>query len=114
MKAPLEKDIQFAFINLLRKCGFFVIRHNNVKITGKKTFVKMEDYEKGMPDIMTLYRGRWYCIEMKRPGGKLSIFQEQRKIEIDDNGGTYLIISSIKEGVDFINRVKTEYRQRCI
>lgn len=53
----------------------------------------------GLPDIIACYRGMFVGIELKREDGKGKPTEQQLKVQddIEDAGGTGLIISSIEE-----------------
>jgi len=58
----------------------------------------------GIPDICAIIAGHFFGFEVKRPeGGRLSKIQEQTIQEINDAGGTALVVSypeQVKEAIE--------------
>ena len=51
----------------------------------------------GTPDILTCFKGKFYAIEVKRPGGKVSPMQGYRIDEITKAGGTAFAAYSLED-----------------
>lgn len=58
----------------------------------------------GIPDIVCCFRGSFLGIEVKRPGAKNEQSEAQKVHErnIKKSGGTYLLVDSLREVVDYI------------
>jgi Holliday junction resolvase len=59
----------------------------------------------GLPDIVCCFRGSFLGIEVKRPGAKNEQSEQQKVHErnIIKSGGTYLLVDSLEEVVDYIS-----------
>ena len=89
-----EKQVQHAITDLLKKqLGFSVWNLSQPRAT-KQSF--------GLPDLIAIGRGLILFIEVKRPGGKQTIYQEDFGLQVQDNGGTYVVWSSAKQAWDFL------------
>ena len=77
----LEKDIQKQIMLYLKKHGGWW-----KKISDK--------FQKGIPDIIGCYDGRFISIEVKRPGSYQTKYQMYEAKKIDEAGGIYFIANS--------------------
>ena len=57
----------------------------------------------GIPDFVGCDCGKFFCIETKAPGGKLTANQEQRIKEIKAAGGIALVVNDIKQLEEYLN-----------
>lgn len=48
-------------------------------------------------DYVSCYKGRFFAVEAKAPGKKMTVRQEQTKAEIEAAGGTVFMVSSRDE-----------------
>lgn len=97
---PLEKDIQKAILEYLQLLRIFAWRNNTGAMSGehhgKKWFMRFGF--PGIADILgILPSGRFLAIEVKRPGGKLTLDQVAFKQAVESNGGMYLLAQSIDD-----------------
>lgn len=58
----------------------------------------------GIPDIVCCFDGSFLGIEVKRPGAKNEQSEQQKVHErnINKSGGTYLLVDSLEEVVNFV------------
>ena len=96
-----EHQIQTQIINFLQYRGYMVFRMNagSIRTQGGK-LVKLAPA--GTPDIMAFkpaYEGGvdLYFIEVKRPKGKLTFFQEHKIKELEQYGAQCFVAYSIEE-----------------
>ena len=80
----LESKIQTAIIKKLRARGCYVVK----VITASRN---------GVPDLLVCHQGRFYGIEVKAPGGKVSAVQAANLQRITENGGVALVARSWSE-----------------
>lgn len=70
----------------------------------------------GIPDVCAIIAGHFFGFEVKRPeGGRLSKIQEQTIQEINDAGGTALVVSypeQVKEAIEQWQSTQRKLRQR--
>ncbi len=70
----------------------------------------------GIPDVCMVLDGQFYGFEVKRPeGGRLSKIQEQTIQQINDAGGTALVVSypeQVKEAIERWQSTQRKLRQR--
>lgn len=95
---PKEKDILKAVKDYLKLNGFFVIRnHQGLGV------------HRGLSDLTAIKDGRALWIETKVPGGRLSQYQVQFQRDIQNHGGTYLIVTDIDDLIRYLEH-KEELR----
>lgn len=63
---------------------------------------------RGIPDIVGVWRGYFFGIEVKQPNEPLRPSQEGIKRKIEQAGGAYLIAHSIEEGKEVFNQFKKD------
>ena len=85
-----ERDVLSAVRQWLRLKGYFVIRIQQ----------GMGCYP-GVSDLVAVRNGQVLWVETKRPGGKLSAVQEKFRESIQAHGGTYLVVSDIRQLEEF-------------
>lgn len=68
----------------------------------------------GLPDIVCCFRGSFLGIEVKRPGAKNEQSEQQKVHErnINKSGGTYLLVDSLEEVVNYITQQEEEIEKR--
>ena len=66
--------------------------------------------EPGISDIIACYKGQFIGIEVKRTGEKNEQSKQQKVHErnLTKSGGTYLLVDSLDEVVDYIENFSTE------
>ena len=90
---PRESVIQRQIIKHLRGMGAWVFN------------VHGSPYQQvGTPDLLVGYKGRFYAMEVKRPGGVLSPVQAKVIEEIRTSGSVAGRVESIEEAVELIER----------
>ena len=86
-----ESVIQRQIINHLRGMGAWVFN------------VHGSPYQQvGTPDLLVGYKGRFYAMEVKRPGGVLSPVQAKVIEEIRASGSVAGRVESIEEAVELL------------
>lgn len=94
-----ESDIQHGIIEYLELIGALVVKVNNTGIM-KANGSYIPPREKGIADILCCYRGRFYAIEVKRPGGKVTPYQEAFLVSVRKAGGIPLVAYSLQEVIN--------------
>ena len=88
-----ESVIQQQIIKHLRSMGAWVFN------------VHGSPYQQaGVPDLLVGYQGRFYALEVKRPGGVLTPIQTKVIGEIRASGSVAGRVESIAEAVELIER----------
>ena len=88
-----EKKIQQDIVRHLRGIGAWVFK------------VHGSPYQQvGTPDLLVGYKGRFYAMEVKRPGGVLSPVQAKVIEEIRASGSVAGRVESIEEAVELLTR----------
>lgn len=76
--------------------GYLVWRNNTGAMTDKTgRFIRFGRV--GAGDLLAVKGGRFFSIEVKRPGGKPSPHQIQWKQDVEDHGAVALIVYSVEE-----------------
>lgn len=81
-----EADIQRQIKEYLQWNGWFVV----------KIHQSLGSY-KGIADLYAIKNGRHVWIEVKKPGGRLSVHQQQFKLDVENHGGTYIVARDIAD-----------------
>lgn len=81
-----ENDIKRQVKNYLDIKGFF---HFHI-LQGLGAF-------RGIPDMIAVKAGRVIFLEIKKPGGKLSEYQQRFKETMERVGGEYYVVRSLEE-----------------
>ena len=88
---PRESVLQRQIIKHLRGMGAWVFN------------VHGSPYQQvGVPDLLVAYQGRFYAMEVKRPGGVLSPVQAKVIEEIRASGSVAGRVESIAEAVELL------------
>lgn len=91
--APLESKLRSAIIKALSNYSgvWFVVHQSGTQ-------------ERGMPDIIGCYAGKFFGLEVKRPGHEHEITARQALVlkKIRGAGGRAGIITSVQEALDFV------------
>jgi len=89
-----EKQVQKAITDLLKgQLGLSVYDLSQPRHTMQT---------RGLPDLIAIGRGLILFIEVKRPGGKQTIHQQDFGLQVEANGGTYVVWSSAKQAWDYL------------
>jgi len=96
-----EAEIQKQCIELLTRTGWLVIRLNGGR-SGTILWSRWYDgdgvcHQKGISDILAVKDSRLLALEVKRPGGKLSVEQQAFLICAMQHGATPLVVEDVKE-----------------
>ncbi len=96
-----EQEIQKAIVDYLKGNGFFVWRNQTQGVTvgGKR---RVKNPNAGSPDLMAIKEGAFYCIEVKKPGGKVGTHQIDWLSKARTYGAKCLIARSVKDVVEFL------------
>lgn len=107
---PTEKDIQNTIIAYLELAGHFVYRNNSGLF--KHNYTTKSGYNKtsmirasviGASDIIGCSKdGRYIAIEVKKPGKKPTVQQEQFLDEVRRRGGIARVATDINDVSDLI------------
>jgi Holliday junction resolvase len=105
MAKLLEKDIQKQIVDYLTIKGWYLIRVNSgaqfVESKGKKRMIRLAPA--GTPDIIACSpEGRFYGIEVKRPGNKPTQLQKETLQRITATGGVGMWVTSVDELIEDI------------
>jgi len=85
-----ERDVISAVRQWLRLKGYFVVR-----------IQQGMGCHPGVSDLVAVRDGKVLWVETKRPGGKLSAAQEKFRENITQHGGTYLVVSDLRQLEEF-------------
>ena len=107
MKNATEQKIQKAIIDYLKLKKYVVFKHRNVGIfkQATKQYIPLSFGEKGITDIIACdCNGRFWGIEVKRKGGKVSPDQADFIARIRKNGGIAFVAYSLEEVIQQVER----------
>jgi len=90
---PKEAVIQRQIIKHLRGMGAWVFNVHGSPFQ-----------QVGVPDLLVGYQGRFYAMEVKRPGGILSPAQAKTIEQIQASGSVAGRVESIEEAVELLAR----------
>ena len=95
---PLEADVQKQILQFLRYKNIFHYRNNTGAYSDKESGRYIRFGSKGAGDIIAIYPGgRYWSIEVKRPGGKLSDDQIEFLLSVRKAGGVGSCVESIED-----------------
>lgn len=90
---PRESNLRTAIVKELRRYSgeWFVIWQDGHQ-------------EKGLPDILGVYQGKFYALEVKRPGQLHTLSKKQAYMleKIKRAGGRATVVTSVREALDFV------------
>ncbi len=101
-KPPLERDIQKSILEYLKLRGFYAWRNQTQGTwdAGKGIYRNAQTL-KGVSDILgVLSGGRILAIEVKRPGGKLSLDQVEFLKKVQGLGGKAFVAYSLQDVIE--------------
>jgi len=99
-KIPLEREIQLAVCQYLDIKKHFFWRNNNTPVYDptRKVFRAMPKYAmKGVADIIVIWKGIAYFLEIKRPKEKQSEDQVEFQRRVNKAGAYYFVINDVSE-----------------
>lgn len=109
LRETTEAELQSAVIDLLRKAGYLVIRHNSGGTYDRRgryvQFYHIHGADKpgsGLPDILALRGGHCLMLEIKRRTGKPSDVQEQFREYAAQHGVTVAVVRSVEDVMPLI------------
>ena len=101
---PKESEIQAMVCDYLALKKHFFWRSNNLPVfdSTRKVFRRMPLHaKKGVPDVILVRNGGLVCfLEIKRPGGKLSVEQEMFQNECERLKAEYHIITDLNQVIE--------------
>lgn len=100
-----EQDIQKTCLDYLRLNNIFCYKINNVGIR-KNNGSFIPAGMRGIPDIIMHFKGEVVYIEVKRPDGKLSEYQEDFKKQCEKDKIQHLVIRDLDELIKFVKNGK--------
>lgn len=103
LNLPLESEIQRGILDYLKLRGYLCKRNNSGKIIshrrGKTWAVNLG--AAGWPDIIGLTKGgKFFGIEVKRPGEEATEIQKEIGLQIEMSGGIWFVAHSIDEVIE--------------
>ena len=100
MTYETEAIIQRRCLKWLRENDFFAVKIHigAIKIQGKS----IPNPAAGHPDILAIRDGKYFGIEVKKPGGKVSPKQDEFHKKIEKAGGAVIVAYSLQSMIDQI------------
>lgn len=95
----LEKDIQRGILDLLALKGFVAVKyHSTVGVAREGKYVPIRTGVVGVADILACAPdGRFWAIEVKRKGGRISPEQREYLARVEACGGKALVAYSLDD-----------------
>jgi hypothetical protein len=106
-----ESEIQrscLEYLNLIKYGFAFRVQTTGIYDPTKKVFRK--NYNKGIADIIFIYRGECICIEVKSEKGQLRPDQKLWAGRVQDAEGIYLVVHSLDELIDDLKHIVKKER----
>jgi len=99
-----EQEIQRQCLDYLSLIGFFAWKNHvqGMRVGGGKT---VKNPAAGSPDILAIKGGKFYCIEVKTPKGKLSERQYIWLQRAHKHGAISMVVKSLDDLIYCINNV---------
>lgn len=94
-KPHREKEIENSIKEYIKNCGGLCY-----KIHGGDLY-----QETGIPDLLCCWKGMFFGIEVKDPGGKPSTIQLVQGARIKNAGGHFIIAKSLQDVIDYAEKV---------
>jgi Holliday junction resolvase len=93
----LEKHVQREILNYLQANGYMAWKNHlgGIRMGGGRTTVK--NPARGAPDVFAVKGGRFYGIEVKKPGGKVAAHQMEWLQRLRSHGGFAVIAESLED-----------------
>ncbi|MBR1778134.1 MAG: hypothetical protein IJ752_06085 [Alphaproteobacteria bacterium] len=115
--SPTEHAAQKAVVSLLRLRGAVIIGAD--VMDGLKFFTNADNrrfqfiqhhkemgYTKGQPDLIFIFSGRVYFVEMKTAAGRQSPEQKEIQRQIEAQGQAYLVWRSVSDCQKFLEKTR--------
>ena len=92
-------------LKFLKKVGIFAYRQNNIATQGRR-----HNVHKGTPDIIAIYKGIFWGIEIKNAdtNDKQSIYQKEFQEQIELSGGIYTVVTCLDDLINVYNNMKVK------
>lgn len=104
MQAQKESDIQKQILDYLRYKHIFCFKHNNIGIK-KQNGSYIPSGMKGVSDILGLLPdGKFLAIEVKRPKGIVTEYQQEFIEHIKNNKGLAFVAYSLDDVMKYIDK----------
>ena len=106
-----EQEIQKLCLNYLRDNGFQCWKQpsQGLRVKGGRRAKAKGGSTVGHPDIMAIKDGNFYCIEVKKPGGKVHQLQVTWLTFAQMNGAKCMVVRSLQEMIDKLKRSPQSY-----
>jgi len=107
MKNATEQQIQKAISDYLKLKHYVIFKHRNVGIFKQDTkkYIPLAFGEKGIPDLIACAPdGRFWGIEVKRKGGRVSPDQTDFIARVRKNGGIAFVAYSIDDVIKEVEK----------
>ena len=107
MKNATEQQIQKAISDYLKLKHYVIFKHRNVGIFKQDTkkYIPLAFGEKGIPDLIACAPGgRFWGIEVKRKGGRVSPDQTDFIARVRKNGGIAFVAYSIDDVIKEVGK----------
>lgn len=109
--AQTEHQIQVACVNWFRKQHpgllLFAIPNGEARTPATGAKLKQQGVLAGVADLLLLYRGTAYFIEMKKPGGSQSATQRKFEVQAVEAGGRYFVCKTLAEFQALVGQIIT-------
>jgi hypothetical protein len=92
--AQLEAPITKKIMKTLKEIGAFRYKTHGA-----------QDQIRGLPDIICCYRGRFFGLEVKRPGRRATPLQALTLEQIKLAGGVAGVVHSVEEAIELLQSV---------
>lgn len=105
LAGPSEDQIQITVVEWLQRRGvkgmhFFHVPNGGLRHKAVAAKLKAMGVVPGEPDVICLYRGRVYGLELKVPGGEQSEDQEHVERQWEQAGATYAVAHGLDYALD--------------
>lgn len=90
---PPESRLRSAIVKALSSyAGYWIVTHQS------------GTQERGLPDIIGVYQGKFFGLEVKMPGKRHTLTPKQEHVleKIRRNGGRATVVSAVQEAYDFV------------
>jgi len=109
---PKEVDIEKACIGYLLRRGWLAWKSHTIGVYDpiKKIYRRPSKYMfQGASDCIAIKKGRVLFVEFKTKTGRQSDAQKNFQTSVEAQGCTYLLIRSLAELVDGLERIENEF-----
>lgn len=98
-----EQEIQRQCLDYLAGAGFFAWKNHvqGMRVGGRAA----KNPAAGSPDILAIKDGKFYCIEVKTPTGKLSENQYKWLQKASSHGAVSMVVKSLDDLIYCLNKM---------